>query len=64
MTVIPIRRERTLAMVHPITATVRPLNERLWILHQRCAAGTISEAEEAELNTLCALAEQQYQRNR
>lgn len=49
-------------VLHPITATVRPLNERLWILHQRCAAGVITESEEAELNVLCALAEQQYQK--
>ena len=49
-------------VLHPITATVRPLTERLWHLHQRCAAGVITDSEEAELNVLCALAEQQYQK--
>ena len=39
--------------VPPITVAVRPLNERLWELHRKCAARTATDAELTELELMC-----------
>lgn len=43
--------------VEPIAVTVRPLNERLWELHQKCASDDITDAELTELDLMCAALE-------
>lgn len=48
-----------IAAIPPVTAQVRPLNERLWELVGKDVAGTITPQENAELIGLCAALEQQ-----
>lgn len=43
--------------LHPIATTVRPLNERLWDLHRKCADKTATRAELDELEAICAALE-------
>jgi hypothetical protein len=45
--------ERSLE-IEPVTVKVRPLNEELWSLHQRSAAGLTTPEEEARLTAWCA----------
>jgi hypothetical protein len=44
---------QTIPHIPLITVTPRPLNERLWTLYRREAAGTATRAERAELDALC-----------
>lgn len=46
--------------------TVEPvkLNERLWELHGKCAAGTMTDAERRELDVMCAAAEAEQDNRR
>lgn len=36
-----------------VTVTPRPLNERLWELHRKCADRTATKAELDELDAMC-----------
>ena len=45
----------------PRVAQPVQLDERFWALHRKCATGTITEAEMAELDAMCAAKEREYQ---
>lgn len=49
--------QRSLAIVPPVTAKVRPLNERLHALIAKEQTGEITPTETLELDCLCRAAE-------
>jgi hypothetical protein len=57
---------RSLAIegVKPVFVQPVALSERYWSLHRKCAAGTITEDEAAELELMCAEKEREADEER
>jgi hypothetical protein len=48
-----LERSLEIERLEPVTVKVRPLNEEIWSLHQRSAAGLTTPEEEARLTAWC-----------